>query len=169
MTTLMQPLREEHKELLPHIEQLRIIANSVGESPLNQLRLDIAEVYEFLAYHLIPHAEAEDAALYPVVASVMGAANATATMKRDHVEVAALTDELASLRFHLTENEVSASVYKELRRVLYGLYTLVKVHFAKEEEIYLPLLEKALKPDEAHALFAAMEKAAHEAKAHPIH
>jgi iron-sulfur cluster repair protein YtfE (RIC family) len=53
-----------------------------------------------------------------------------------------------------------------LRRVLYGLYTLVKVHFAKEEEIYLPLLDSKLTAEEAHAMFEAMEAAAREAKEH---
>ena len=55
---------------------------------------------------------------------------------------------------------------KSLRRVLYGLYALVKVHFAKEEEVYLPLLDARLLPDEAGALFAAMETTAQAAKAH---
>jgi hypothetical protein len=42
------------------------------------------------------------------------------------------------------------------------------VHFAKEEEIYLPLLDNALSPAEAEAMFAAMEAAAAVAKAaHP--
>ena len=52
-----------------------------------------------------------------------------------------------------------------LRRVLYGLYALVKVHFAKEEELYLPLLDERLSPEEARAMFEAMERAAGEAKA----
>ena len=56
-----------------------------------------------------------------------------------------------------------------LRRVLYGLYALVKVHFAKEEEVYLPLLDARLTPGEAHAMFEAMEAAAKEAKGEHIH
>jgi len=41
----------------------------------------------------------------------------------------------------------------------------VKLHFAKEEEIYLPLLDAKLTAEEAHAMFEAMEAAANEAKA----
>jgi ADP-ribosylglycohydrolase len=40
------------------------------------------------------------------------------------------------------------------------LYALVRVHFAKEEEVYLPLLDARLNADEAHAMFEAMEAAA---------
>ena len=53
---------------------------------------------------------------------------------------------------------------RSLRQVLYGLYALVKVHFAKEEEVYLPLLDARLSAAEAHQMFEAMETAAHEAK-----
>ncbi len=44
--------------------------------------------------------------------------------------------------------------------MLYGLHTLVKVHFAKQEEIYLPLLEARLTAPEATELFGQMEAAA---------
>jgi hypothetical protein len=30
--TVTQPLREEHKELIPHIETLRTVADSVGQA-----------------------------------------------------------------------------------------------------------------------------------------
>ena len=52
---------------------------------------------------------------------------------------------------------------RELRRVLYGLYAVVKLHFAKEEEVYLPLLDRELTADEAQALFERMESAGHAA------
>ena len=55
------------------------------------------------------------------------------------------------------------STAADLRRVLYGLYTLVKVHFAKEEEVDLPLLEEHLPANEAETMFSAMDKAATEA------
>ncbi|WP_225101670.1 hypothetical protein [Streptomyces sp. CoH27] len=48
-----------------------------------------------------------------------------------------------------------------VRRVLYGLYTLVKVHFAKEEEIYLPLLEERLPTSEAEQLLAELAHSGH--------
>jgi hypothetical protein len=48
--------------------------------------------------------------------------------------------------------------------VLYGLYAVVKIHFAKEEEVYLPILDARLTADEAHQLFEAMGRAAQEAR-----
>ena len=87
MTSLMQPLKDEHKELFPHIETLKLAAISV-HGTLSKSSLDlIDEAYDFLTSHLLPHAKAEEAALYPVVQKVMGSPYATATMSRDHVEV----------------------------------------------------------------------------------
>lgn len=165
MARLTQPLRDEHQELLPHLETLRTVADAVGEAPTAALRQGVDEVYEFLTHHLIPHAHAEDRALYPVVGQILGAPEATATMSRDHVEVGRLTQELGALRSQISGAAVGGFEAKALRRVLYGLYALVKVHFAKEEELYLPILDARLTPDQAHRMFAAMEAAAKEAKA----
>lgn len=49
-----------------------------------------------------------------------------------------------------------------MRRLLYGLEALVTVHFAKEEEIYVPVLEAAMTAEQAEAMFAAMGHAAHD-------
>lgn len=169
MAPLTQPLRDEHKELLPQIELLRTAADSVGDAPITVLWQHLDAVYDFLTHHLIPHAQAEERALYPVVGKLMGAPEATATMSRDHVEVGKLTEELAALREHLAGSPLGADQAKALRRVLYGLYALIKVHFAKEEEVYLPILDARLTPQEAHTMFAAMEAAAHEVKSHLAH
>lgn len=165
MTTYQatRPIREEHRQLLPHIEALRVLADSIGEAPAEEVARGLGEAHEFLAHHLIPHALAEDRALYPVVGRLMGAEAATATMSRDHVEVAKLTEALRVLRERVRRGETG--VDRDLRRILYGLYALASLHFAEEEEIYLPLLDERLSEEEAAELFEAMESAAEEAHA----
>lgn len=165
MTTITQPLRDEHKELYPEVETLRLAGDAVSERLSPADRELIERAYAFLTHHLLPHAHAEEAALYPAVERVMGARYGTATMKRDHVEVHRLTTELGTLRDQIGGGKLEAEQVHALRQVLYGLHALVKVHFAKEEEVYLPLLDSGLSPEEAHAMFEAMEEAAHEAKA----
>jgi iron-sulfur cluster repair protein YtfE (RIC family) len=164
MASITQPLRDEHKELFPHIESLRLAGDAVNESLTSSAHAKIEEAYNFLTHQLIPHAQAEEKALYPIVQKAMGAAQATATMSRDHVEVARLTEELGTLRVHKSQLSVTFDQARALRRVLYGLYTLLKVHFAKEEEIYLPILDAKLTADEAHTMFSNMEAAAREVK-----
>lgn len=159
---LTQPLRDEHAELLPNIAALAAAGDAVGRVDLTELRALVDASYEFLADELIPHAHAEEAALYPVVQRAVGAPEMTATMTRDHVEVGSLTAELASLRDKLmVASALDDDLANGLRRVLYGLHHLVKVHFAKEEEVYLPILEAHLNDAEANQMFADMHAASH--------
>jgi len=164
MSTLTQPLRDEHKELFPHIETLRLAGDLISDKPTSPAIKAVQDAYRFLTRHLIPHAQAEDKALYPVVQKAMGASQATATMSRDHVEVGRLTEELGALQAVISQSSITTEQAQDLRRILYGLYTLVKVHFAKEEEIYLPLLDANLTEADAAEMFSTMEAAAHEAK-----
>lgn len=168
MNTLTQPLREEHKELFPQVDRIREVAELIGTATITDIRSGVEDVYDFLANHLKPHAQAEEAALYPVVQKILGSPDATKTMSRDHVEVGLYIDELALLRNGLTDKALTAAQVTSLRRVLYGVYVLVKVHFAKEEEVYLPILDQRLTPESAQEMFEAMEAAAHTAK-HAAH
>jgi hypothetical protein len=58
MVPLTQPLRDEHKELLPQIDLLRTAADSVGDAPISVLWQQVDVVYDFLTHPLIPHAQA---------------------------------------------------------------------------------------------------------------
>src|SRR5690606_15752401 len=146
-----------HQELLPHIGRLRDLGDaadqtSTGQNEFNSL---LDEVTDFLSGHLLIHARAEEQVLYPAVASLMGAPQATATMSRDHVEIEQLTKALSDLRREIGDRSPSAEELASIRRLAYGLSALVNVHFAKEEEVYLPLIDAAFTPERAQELFAA--------------
>jgi hypothetical protein len=83
------------------------------------------------------------------------------------VEVGRYIEELGELKNGLTGAALTASQISALRRVLYGLYAIVKLHFAKEEEVYLPILDERLTPETAREMFEKLETAAHAAK-HPL-
>ncbi len=163
MAVSMAPLRDEHRGLRPEIDALRTTGDEVGAVDAETLRASVAARLTFLRDHLRPHAMAEDEALYPVVARLLGGPDATASMRRDHVEVLRLTDELGQLHDRITDTAVDQQLAQELRRVLYGLYAVVSLHFAKEEEVYVPALEAGLSPAEADAMFHEMHVAHHRA------
>jgi iron-sulfur cluster repair protein YtfE (RIC family) len=154
-------LLDEHKDLLPHIEELRIVADSVGDFSPNLLLRGIDKLYDFLMTQLIPHAQAEEETLYPALTKILGTPQAIASMSRDHAEVSALTGQLRVLRSQISNSGFDADKTKQLRRLLYGLYTVLKIHFAKEEEIYLPMLDASLGEIEAHDLFHKMAEISH--------
>lgn len=158
MTLATQPLRDEHKELMPLLERVRAAADGMESGDGAMAAVDSA--YDFLSAHLLAHAQAEEAALYPVVCRVMGSPDATKTMQVDHKEIKRLTEELGQIRTRVSGGRPSAEQARDLRRVLYGLYALVGVHFVKEESVYLPLLDSRLSVEEARSMYADMEAAA---------
>lgn len=77
-------------------------------------------------------------------------------MRHDH---GAIRERIAALR------QAELADTRQLEEVLYGLHALIIVHFAKEEEVYLPLLE-AEPEQEVRALLDRMTASGHDAHAH---
>ena len=157
-TRATEPLRAEHRELLPHIDAIHEVADAIGHIDDVATWQRLGGVHEFLSEHLVPHARAEEAALYPAVEAAMRAPGATDTMRRDHVEVLARIEQL---RGELADRDpITDATAARLRAELYGLQAILTLHFAKEEEIYLPILDSSLSPIEATELFRRLEAAA---------
>lgn len=161
--TTMQAIRAEHQHLLPHIEELRTTAEQIGTLAPTEVAAAVGSCLAFLEHHLVPHALAEDEVLYPVVGRLLGDERATATMRRDHVEVGRLTAELAAVAGRIDTEPDSVG---DVERLLFGLHAIVRLHFAKEEEVYIPMLEAALDDDEVAAIERDMEAAAHRVSPH---
>ena len=164
MALLPQRIRDEHLDLIARSEILRTVADSIGIASTESMREGVGQAYSFLIHQLIPHAQAEEQVLYPTVGRLLRSVEATETMSRDHLEVIRLTEELEALRLHVFYTPVSEADKQALRRVLYGLYAIIKLHLAKEEEIYLPILEARLPASEVNGLVEALEGTVIEAK-----
>lgn len=139
-----ETLREQHREFVSSTEQIRHVADAVGDVPLAELREGICEVYESLVRDLIPHAMAEDQApLAQVTGRLNRRAPVTDPLTREHLEIAQLMDELDALRWELAYPLISGHQEQALRRVLYGLYALMRVHVVGEERCVCDLRERA--------------------------
>ena len=158
-----QPLRDEHAELRPQLEMLRAAADGVGSESRAVLGGRVSSCHSFLVEHLLVHAQAEEAALYPAVETALGCDGATETMRLDHAEIRRLTGELGLLRDTLLRSELDPAGENRLRQVLYGLYVLVMLHLQKEEAAYLPILDARLTPGQAADVFRRLHSAAEEA------
>lgn len=160
MTTSFAPLRDEHRELIPHIEQLRTTGDRVGATPRARLVSEVQSSLDFLTRHLRPHAQVEDQVLYPEVGRLLGSTVAVETMRRDHDAIVQLTGALQGVLSEITTTgEITRATQNELRRLLYGLHALISVHFAKEESVYVPLLEERLDDRRAAELLEEMSVA----------
>lgn len=135
-------MRDDHRRQVARIEHIRTLADSIGVTPVASFREALGHLYLFLLHQVLPHAQAEEQVLYPTVGRLLGSLEATETMSRDHLEILQLTEEVEARWLHLFYAPMSASDEQVLRRVLYGLYAIIKLHLAKEEELYLPCLKR---------------------------
>ena len=156
-----EPLRAEHRDLLPRLLALDAAADDAPGWDRAAAVAGIGGIVEFLRGHLVPHAAAEEAALYPAVEEAMRAPGATATMRADHVEIVARIDRLADTAAEIDRRWPDASLVREVARQLVGLSAILQLHFRKEEEVLLPVLDASLDADGAAALFARMGEVAH--------
>lgn len=158
MTALpSDPIRTEHRDLLPHIAELDRASIEVTQWSHEVASDRLHHIVDFLESHLLPHATAEEEILYPAIDEAMGAANATATMKVDHDEIAT---KVAHLRQTITEAlniwpdaQLAAAIVRQLS----ALHSIILLHFRKEEEVLLPVLDSTLTIKEAKALFESTD------------
>jgi iron-sulfur cluster repair protein YtfE (RIC family) len=150
-----EPFRREHEELLEHIEHLAEAAREMPRLPPAK-RAELRDrVLGFLRGTLVPHAQAEEAVLYPRWAELVGFADAAVPMVHDHEAIVARIERLEA---------VDTEDVDTLQELLYGLYALVSVHFRKEEDIQLPAFDAV--PEVADEVIAAMGAAVGDAHEH---
>ena len=125
-------LRAEHDAVAPAVEQIRSVANG-----LPARGCDLAPVrtlLDLLEGQLLPHERADEALLVPLVARALNGTDATAAMSRTHAEIEHQVSQLHRLLAGLGNETVQPEDVIELRRLLYGLYAVLRLHNAQEEE-----------------------------------
>jgi len=139
----------EHAALFPHLKHLGDLAGESATLSELELRARLAEVLRFLRSGLLPHAHEEEISVYPAAEKVLHAVGgATRTMSIDHRFVGELVERLDVV----ANGPLSDFDREEARSLLYGLKTLLEVHFTKENEAYVPLLNR-LSPPERRRLY----------------
>jgi len=140
---LTRRFQEEHHALSPELERLRLAADDLtpGTRPVDLTAA--TEVHRWLVDELLPHEVAEDRELYPALAASLGGNDPTGVMSRGHAEIAHLTRRLGQLLAEVDPATPDDEVLADLRRVLYGLQAVLRLHFAQEEEAYFSLADGA--------------------------
>jgi heavy metal translocating P-type ATPase len=143
---LARRLQAEHVAVRPIVEQVRAVADTLDPGT-GDLAPPVALLHR-LDHELLPHERAEDALLYPMVAQALGHADPTGVLSRTHAEiehqVARIRRVLAEARTGDDGHPADAEDVHELRRLLYGLYAVLRLHNSQEEEEAFSLI-----PDDA--------------------
>ena len=125
-------LKVEHDAVLAVVEQIRAVADG-----LSRANCDLGPAHGLLGRlegELLPHERADEARLVPLVDRALGSSDTTAAISRTHAEIEHQVSRLRRLLSDLDNDTVEPEDVIELRRLLYGLYGVLRLHNAQEEE-----------------------------------
>jgi hypothetical protein len=128
--------RAEHREFAPELQRIRTVADRLEAYEPVEARRELEQIRWFLLERLPRHEQEEEAAVYPVVARLVGGEDPMGSMERAHMEIEHLARVFGHLLEDLPPEGPDAEDLVDLRRVLYGLHAILRLHFAQEEEAY---------------------------------
>src|SRR3954468_18618193 len=132
----VRALQAEHATLVPVLDRLRGLADALGTEDGPRLCAGLLEVDALLTGRVLPHERGDEAGLHPRLAALLGGRDPLAAISRTHREIAHLARRLHRLAADLPADGPAPSDVPELRRVLYGLEAILRLHFAQEDELY---------------------------------
>jgi len=146
-------LRKEHEQLELPLARLRTTADDLATLPPRAAAEALIEVERLVREQLLHHEREDDMTVYPVIEHALGSADPMAPMHRTHREVQRLGHLLGRMVADLPPEGPDARACNDLRRLLYGLEAILRLHFVQENEIYFGLAEaeRAGRPPRAMA------------------
>jgi hypothetical protein len=127
-------LLREHEDLAPWLDRLRGVADHL-EPGAGQIR-DLEDVGGFLERQLLPHERRDDELAVAGLADLLGGEDPLGAMRSTHLEIAHLIRRYRRLLDGLPSTGPTVEDVLDLRRTLYGLDAILRLHNAQEEELY---------------------------------
>jgi len=155
-SSLPRVAHDHHERLMQQVDRMPALGDAILGAKPDDVRTPIAEMDTFLSGMLVPHLEAAEATLYPELERMMQNRHSMTPMKREHAEIRKLTADFHTIGQQFTTLAPSLARSLALRRIVFRLYALLKVHLA-EEELYVGIVNKGVTQEVADLLAAAMD------------
>ena len=155
-TTLPTVAHEHHERLSTHVDRMPAIGDRMGGHATPDDRAQLDDLVAFLTGTLMPHMDTAENTLYPELERILQNQHSMTPMRREHAQMRHLVDELVTLHGHIGQRAPTTREVVALRRSVFGLYALLKVHLA-EEDLYLKVVEQGVTDEVAGVLAVSME------------
>jgi heavy metal translocating P-type ATPase len=139
---IAQRFQGEHAAIRSAIDRIRRAADSLGSVDTEQAMAQVRQVHRLLVEEVQPHEEAEEEVLYPALGRLLGGHDALGPMSRGHVEIVHQIRRLGQLLDDIAPGGPDEEDVGELRRLLYGLHAVLRLHTTQEDESYLSMGEE---------------------------
>lgn len=154
--SLPQVAHEHHERILAHVDRMPEMADALLTAHADDAKSEVASLFGFFEGTLLPHIEAAERSIYPELERMFQNRHSMRPMRNEHEEVRRLVGEFGTLSADVRQGRMSLGRSLALRRVMFQLYALLKIHLA-EEDAYLRIVERAGGSDSSEAIAAALE------------
>lgn len=143
--------RGEHAGTKEHLRHLDGMVRSLDGASDEDQKRTMSFVVQFLREHILTHAAWEEANLYPLVDERAGRAGEpfTASMRYEHGIIGRGIEELSALSTAATPDP------RAFARSADRLLGIIDAHFEKEEEVFLPLIDRSMTREEVEKALGA--------------
>ncbi|GGN50572.1 ATPase P [Actinoplanes campanulatus] len=154
----LRGLYAEHQEMRPVVERVRVVADGLDVPPYD---LDpVRDLLGDLRDRLLAHERAEEAELLPIMARALGGVEATSGLSRTHAEIEHQVGRLDRTVRDLSR-QADAEDVTDVRRLLYGLYAILRLHNDQEEEGAFSLVPPLVSTPSPHRFHSAATTVSH--------
>lgn len=136
---LSETLRVEHDRLIPQLDMVRRVADDLDPGMPAESLQALRQVEEFLVGEILPHEANDETEVYPRMSEILPGEDPMAMMSRSHREIFHLVESLQRQIAALPPDGPEPADITDLRRTLYGLHAILRLHFDQEEELYASL------------------------------
>jgi uncharacterized protein (DUF2249 family) len=165
MNILTEAVRKHHLSLAKTLEAH---ARAVGDG---EPQTERDAFVGFLKGDLLPHASGEERHLYGMVDTLVRKhGKPTATMMVDHEFIRDYVTQIEKLSRRLASavcGDQRDNLLRQLRDLALRLDAIVELHLAKEEKIFLPLIEEYVDEQRQHDVLSAIHDSYHKEKSMP--
>ena len=154
--SLPQAAHEHHERILAHVDRMPEMADALLTAHADDAKTEVASLFAFFEGTLLPHIDAAERSVYPELERMFQNRHSMRPMRDEHAEIRRLVGEFGTLSADVREGRMSLGRSLALRRVMFRLYALLKIHLA-EEDAYLRIVERAGGSDSSEAIAAALE------------
>ncbi|MFZ0624900.1 MAG: heavy metal translocating P-type ATPase [Acidimicrobiia bacterium] len=134
-------LRAEHDELIPRLSSIQDTADLLDTMTSGESVAALRSIEAFLVEEVLPHESEDEKVIYPQLSMVLPGDDPMATMSRTHREIFHLVDLYQRQLADMSDKGPDPADLVDLRRLLYSIHAILRLHFDQEEELYFTLQE----------------------------
>ncbi|KEZ75934.1 heavy metal translocating P-type ATPase [Salinisphaera hydrothermalis] len=136
----IQQWGEEHDRLRPLLDRIDTVTHRLGDrASASAIRDELIVIASLIEEQLLPHERQDEKQLYPQLADLMQGTDPTAAMSCTHREIYHLARLYTAFVNSLTAAPLTEFEVFELRRLLFSLSAVMRLHFAQEDEMFQAL------------------------------